>query len=599
MTTETLTLRRDGAPTLAGFESAVATEPVTVPRRRTPHAIERHATLSLQNKRDRPPAAQSTLAAVDHGNEVSLFDLFVILAAATVALAFGTALTLHAQVEILPAVAASLVAYAGLVVGHILVARGRRPDDRVNPADTHRRAAASRAQPTAPKRDLPIEADTMGEQPQSSQPVLSRPVSPASVSGGRPESLPRHAFVIPEAFIAPSTVSETDSMEPTPEEAAQSFERLQALVARMAAEVKAAEQAVDKLDRTQPFVPLPSVDAEPLPAMSQPLFVPPTLDVGTESTREPVVDLGLVDGRLDTAVAALSGALAEMQAAQPHAAQTLAGGSRTKPPTKRRANPEIDALIEAGALGFAVATAIADQRVRMYLEPVQGLTDAKPRHVEVTMRLLGQDGVELEADAVATVARQTGLMAAFDALKLPRAVRVARHFKSAAHDGVVLAGLEGSTLADDEFRETAALALDRHEGARVLLAFAQSDVQAFGPIHWQSLHELVRFGVRFALSGVAHLDMNFEQLRALGFEFVKLDAATYLNGLPAPIGVIPAADVVRLFTAAGLTPIVDGIADVTALIQVQASGVTLGQGALFGAPKPVRAEVLAAGQRAA
>jgi cyclic-di-GMP phosphodiesterase TipF (flagellum assembly factor) len=132
-----------------------------------------------------------------------------------------------------------------------------------------------------------------------------------------------------------------------------------------------------------------------------------------------------------------------------------------------------------------------------------------------------------------------------------------------------------------------------------MFAFSQADVRGFATAHQAVLAEMAEFGFRFALDEVTDLDMDFEALKKAGFEFVKLDAAVFLGGLPAPGGHVPAADLCRHLAGEGLTLIVGAIGDERELARIHGFGVLLGQGTLFGAPRPVKADVLRDGGAAA
>ena len=58
----------------------------------------------------------------------------------------------------------------------------------------------------------------------------------------------------------------------------------------------------------------------------------------------------------------------------------------------------------------------------------------------------------------------------------------------------------------------------------LVLSFAQSEVRAFTPGHVQALGALSTVGFGFALEEVTDLDMDFAELREMGFAFVELDA---------------------------------------------------------------------------
>ena len=64
-------------------------------------------------------------------------------------------------------------------------------------------------------------------------------------------------------------------------------------------------------------------------------------------------------------------------------------------------------------------------------------------------------------------------------------------------------------------------------------------MRTFTPVHAEALGSMAAGGFGFALEDVTDLDMDFGGLKAMGFEFVKLDAEVFLEGLPAPPGACP------------------------------------------------------------
>ncbi|MGH6815885.1 MAG: EAL domain-containing protein, partial [Hyphomicrobiaceae bacterium] len=152
----------------------------------------------------------------------------------------------------------------------------------------------------------------------------------------------------------------------------------------------------------------------------------------------------------------------------------------------------------------------------------------------------------------------------------------------------------GESLADGRLLSDPGLAA-RSAGtlySRLVLTFAQADVRLFAPRHWTVLEEMRALGFRFALDEVTDLDFDFEALRAAGFAFAKLDAPVFLEGLPAPAGHIPSADVCRHLANFGLALIVGRIDDERQLGRILGFGVLFGQGSLFGAPRPVKSDIV-------
>jgi cyclic-di-GMP phosphodiesterase TipF (flagellum assembly factor) len=240
-----------------------------------------------------------------------------------------------------------------------------------------------------------------------------------------------------------------------------------------------------------------------------------------------------------------------------------------------------------------IAEAVAAQRLEVLLEPIHALAEGRTRHFEVSVRLLTADGATLEQCDFVRATQGSGLMPRIDAERMIRAARVARRLGERGRHGSVLSNIAGESLTDAEFLGTAA----SHKGAdgrmNLVLSFAQSEVRTFTSGHAEALSRLASAGFGFAMEDVTDLDMDFGELKAIGFEFVKLDAPVFLEGLAAPGGRIPASDICRHLSDFGLTLIVGRIEDDWLLARILGFGVLFGKGTLFGGPKLVKSEVVA------
>jgi cyclic-di-GMP phosphodiesterase TipF (flagellum assembly factor) len=239
-----------------------------------------------------------------------------------------------------------------------------------------------------------------------------------------------------------------------------------------------------------------------------------------------------------------------------------------------------------------IQEAIAAERMEVLLEPIHTLAEGRPKHYEISMRLLAADGASIEQREYVRAAQGSGLMPRIDAARMLRAARVAKRLSERGRQGSVLAAAAGESLTHGEFLDAAALQPGTDGRIRLVLSFAQSDVRTFTPVHAEALGSMAAGGFGFALEDVTDLDMDFGALKAMGFEFVKLDAEVFLEGLAAPSGRVPAADICRYLSEFGLTLIVGRIEDDWLLARVLGFGVLLGKGAFFGGPKLVKAEVV-------
>jgi cyclic-di-GMP phosphodiesterase TipF (flagellum assembly factor) len=237
----------------------------------------------------------------------------------------------------------------------------------------------------------------------------------------------------------------------------------------------------------------------------------------------------------------------------------------------------------------AVADALARERVDVYLEPILGLADERARHFEVTVRLKQGTGEEFDADEVGQVGRGSGLLPLLDALRVRHSAGLALRLERRGRDGKVFSSITSESLESRQF--LAGVAEGRGQGEfvtdRLVLAFEQSAVRAFAPAQWGALAGLRDQGFRFSLQGLTDLDMDFAALRTSGFEFVKLDARVFLQGLPLGQGVVPPSDLCRHMAGQGLAIIVGRIDSEAERTRIQGFGVQFGQGGLFGAPRPV------------
>jgi cyclic-di-GMP phosphodiesterase TipF (flagellum assembly factor) len=241
----------------------------------------------------------------------------------------------------------------------------------------------------------------------------------------------------------------------------------------------------------------------------------------------------------------------------------------------------------------ALAEAITAGRVDLLLEPILGLEDHRPRYYTVHVRPRLASGAPIHSDDLNEELRDTGLLPVLDCTRISRIAEVARRLADRGKAGAVFSEFSAESLGHDRFLADFAKAYHERDGLsdQLVLSFAQSDVRAFAPADWATIGDMRDLGFRFALQHVTDLDMDFERVRAYGFDFITLDADVFLNGLPAPGGVVPVADLCRYLAGLGLTLIVEHIDDEAKLARIFGFGALYGQGQLFGGPRLLKAEV--------
>ena len=243
-----------------------------------------------------------------------------------------------------------------------------------------------------------------------------------------------------------------------------------------------------------------------------------------------------------------------------------------------------------------ILSALNAQRMDVFLEPILDLSEQRPQHYEVSISLRTVSGHAINLAEAASDLSGTGLLPLIDQARIARAGQIARRLADRGKAGAVFTDLHGETLEDGGFKDTFAnnpLSSGAFPG-QLVLTLPQSHVMTFTTADWHTLDRLRNAGFGFALSDVTTLDMDFPSLAEAGFTFARLDAETFLIGLPTTDAVVPPQDICRHLAASGLMLIVGGILEDHQLARVFGFGVVFGQGALFGGPRPMKEQATTA-----
>ncbi len=259
-------------------------------------------------------------------------------------------------------------------------------------------------------------------------------------------------------------------------------------------------------------------------------------------------------------------------------------------PAARNAPPSMPPPIApAHARMSSLAAALAAGRMDVLVEPIMGLGDHHVHYYEAIVCPRDEHGTPVPVAAHDPQLARTGLRPLLDSARLRRAAQACRMFSQQRQKYCLFTATSGEALATDAFLDDLASAYREREAlaGELVLTFSQADVKAFSGTEWSNLTDMRDLGFRFGLDQTTDLDYEFSALRAAGFSFVRIDAATFLQGLPAAMGIMAAPDVCRSLAELGLITIVEGIDSETARAKIVASGVSLGQGSLFGPPQMI------------
>jgi cyclic-di-GMP phosphodiesterase TipF (flagellum assembly factor) len=249
------------------------------------------------------------------------------------------------------------------------------------------------------------------------------------------------------------------------------------------------------------------------------------------------------------------------------------------------------------SIGELIGRAADANRIDLYLQPVVTLPQRKVRYYEALSRLRTEQGEIIPAGEFIDYAEAVGLMPKIDNLLLFRCVQVTRRLQLKSRDVGVFCNISGSTLTDSaHFKQL----LDFMDANRALAGaltfeFTQEAYRSFGPMENEGLSALAERGFRFSMDHVTDLRMEPKELADRAFRFLKVPAKLLLNKAATAQSDIHPEDLADLLARSGIDLIAERIESENMVVDLLEYDVRFGQGFLFSAPRPVRAEALQGG----
>jgi len=250
---------------------------------------------------------------------------------------------------------------------------------------------------------------------------------------------------------------------------------------------------------------------------------------------------------------------------------------------------------DAADVAQGLYAALNAGQVGVLLEPIVTLNDMRPDHYEVRLQVAAPQGADIEGSSIERDLQATGVLADMDLERLMKAISVGELLRERGKSGSLLTRIYRESLLDRDFCFTVATSGVANEvlAQHMVLTLTQDAVRTLTAAEWQTLSEFRELGYRFAVSHVQDLDMDFTQLMAAGFTFVKLHADAFLDGSFDADAGLSSHDLTRYLAQSGLAVIVDGIDSTDSAAEALAMGAGLGQGAITGGPRLMKAEAVA------
>jgi cyclic-di-GMP phosphodiesterase, flagellum assembly factor TipF len=258
---------------------------------------------------------------------------------------------------------------------------------------------------------------------------------------------------------------------------------------------------------------------------------------------------------------------------------------------------------QASALLQTVRAALDAGRVDLYLQAVVSLPQRRTQFYESFSRLRDETGRVLMPAEFLSVAEPGGLVSAIDNLLLFRCVQIVRRLAGQDRKVGIFCNISLSSLGDENFFPPFMefMGANRDLSDSLIFELGQRAFNARGSIEARNMAKLADLGFRFSLDKVTDLDLNFQDLARADVGFVKIAAPLLIEEMQEEDGrlslrsvpELEAADYAALARRHGVELVAEKVESERQVVDILDLEIGLGQGHLFGEPRPIRDAVLA------
>jgi cyclic-di-GMP phosphodiesterase TipF (flagellum assembly factor) len=253
-----------------------------------------------------------------------------------------------------------------------------------------------------------------------------------------------------------------------------------------------------------------------------------------------------------------------------------------------------------------VREALDANRVDLYLQPVVGLPQRRTYFYEGYTRIRDADGRVLAPAEFLAAAEEANLITDVDNLLLLRCVQIVRRLTKQDRRIGVFCNVSIRSLADDEFFPAFLDFLRRNSDLAGALIFEmpRAAFEARSATAARNMARLADFGFRFSIDQVSDFNLDLAELQRAGVRFVKASGQRLIEAARGqePIagrqpGALAPEDIAGLFARYGVDLVAEKIETEAMVVEVLDLDIAYAQGHLFGAPRPVRDDVIDAADK--
>ncbi|MEO0983476.1 MAG: EAL domain-containing protein [Pseudomonadota bacterium] len=277
-------------------------------------------------------------------------------------------------------------------------------------------------------------------------------------------------------------------------------------------------------------------------------------------------------------------------------AANFEAGGRSRGSNGPASSPAEDAALAE------VRDALKNGRVDLHLQPVVSLPQRRVAFYEGLSRLRRANGELIPPTEFLDTARRAGLSGAVDTMAVYRCLQIVRRLAERDRRVGVFCNISAASLADGgfaQFRDM--MATNRDLSGALIFELGADQFENRSRAMRDAMDDLSALGFRFSLDQARDIAFDLPRLQDAGVRFVKVEGASLLTQLRDPSGPRPASslqnritgeDVASAFSRYGVTLVADRVEDEATVVELLDYDVPYAQGAVFGAPRPIKASLM-------
>ncbi|WP_019583490.1 EAL domain-containing protein [Thioalkalivibrio sp. ALE16] len=231
--------------------------------------------------------------------------------------------------------------------------------------------------------------------------------------------------------------------------------------------------------------------------------------------------------------------------------------------------------------------ALENDQFWLYGQHIEPITSGGPRHIEVLLRMINDEGAITPPSTFIPAAERYGLMAAIDRWVIDRVLQVARH--TAPTDGHFAINLSGQSLCERGMLDYIVERIQTSGVAPGRLCFEITETAAIANLNQASrfVNTLRAMGCCFSLDDFGTGMASFGYLKTLRVDYLKIDGSFVRDMSDDPISHAMVESIHHIGQVMGIKTVAECVSHEDLLPPLRAIGIDYAQGFGLHLPEPL------------